>query len=131
MASITTTTELKDMIRVLEDRRDADADMLKEEFSMFVTSLRPANLIKSSVSGIASSQHGLRNVIIALTGLAVAYFTRRRKKKSKNNMMRKLLATIIQAGIGSLLAVKGEDIKERVFLIFKSIFSKKREEEYI
>lgn len=129
MHSITSTAELRATIRQLEDQRDLQTQLMKDEFSKVVESLKPVNIIKSSVSGITHSHHVLRNIIIAVTGLAVAYFTRRKKKKAKGSPARKLLAMIIQTGIASLLTVKGSDIKEKAYMIFTNLFSKKKEEE--
>ena len=122
--------ELRDNIRLLEERRSVQRQLLKEEFSEVVESLKPSNIIKNSLSGIASSPHVMRNIIVGVMGVTAAYFSRKRLKKVKNNPVRKIMATVIQAGFASLLAVKGEVIKEKVYLIFKNIFSKKRTEEY-
>jgi len=128
--AITSTTELRDNIKLLEERRVVQGQLLKEEFSQVVESLKPSNIIKNSFSGMASSPHVMRNIIIGVMGVTAAYFSRKKLKKSRNNPVRKLMATVIQAGIASLLAVKGEVIKEKVYLIFKNIFSKKSTEEY-
>ncbi len=128
--AITSTTELRDNIKLLEERRIVQGHLLKEEFSQVVESLKPSNIIKNSFSGMASSPHVMRNIIIGVLGVTAAYFSRKKLKKAKNNPVRKLMATVIQAGIASLLAVKGEVIKEKVYLIFNNIFSKKKTEEY-
>jgi hypothetical protein len=124
MHSIKTTSELKDSIRLLEDKRSAEMHLLKTEFNLIVESLKPANIIKRSVSGISSSPHIMRNILIAISGLATAYVSRKKLIKS-SNPARKLLVTIAQAGIASFLAVKGEEIKEKAYIILKSIFRRK------
>ena len=128
--AIASNNELRDNIKLLEERRIVQGQLLKEEFSQVVENLKPSNIIKNSLGGMASSPHVLRNIIIGVTGVTAAYFSRRKLKRSKNNPVRKLMTTVIQAGIASLIAVKGEVIKEKVYLIFKNIFSKKSTEEY-
>lgn len=128
--AIASTTQIRDNIKLLEERRIVQGQLLKEEFSQVVESLKPSNIIKNSFSGMASSPHVMRNIIIGVMGVTAAYFSRKKLKKTKNNPVRKLMATVIQAGIASLIAVKGEVIKEKVYLIFRSIFSKKNPEEY-
>ena len=126
--AITSSNKLRDNIRLLEDRRMVQGQLLKEEFSQVVENLKPSNLIKNSISGVAFSPHVMRNIFIGVTGLVAAYFSRKKNKKYKSNLVRKLLATVIQTGIASLLAVRGEVIKEKIYSLFKNIFEKRAAE---
>jgi len=127
--AITTITELRNEIRLLEDKKASQLELIKEDFGILVESMKPSNIIKSSVNNIISSPNALRNILIAFGGIAAAYITRK-NLSSTNNPFKKILVTVIQAGVASLLTVKGYDIKQKLYSFLKGIFSDRRQEQY-
>lgn len=123
-------SELREEIRLLENKRETQLELIKEDFSMVVESLRPSNIIKSSVSNIVSSPRAFRNILMAVGGIAVAYITRKKLVRTNQNPVRKILITIIQAGVASLLSVKAQDIKEKLYALFKGIILSRKQEQY-
>ncbi|PKP36088.1 MAG: hypothetical protein CVT98_09215 [Bacteroidetes bacterium HGW-Bacteroidetes-15] len=126
MENITSTTDLKNAILLLEAEQRAKGLELKDEYAEAYKSINPINLIKETLHGDNSSPGILENIIIGGVGLATGYITRRLFVGPSANIFRKLIGSALQFGTTSLIAKNGQTIKSLGQLLFDLYSSKKK-----
>ena len=68
METITTSTELKNAIQVLEFEQALKKELLKEQVYQIYENLKPVNLIKNTLSEVATSRYLTNNILGATVG---------------------------------------------------------------
>jgi hypothetical protein len=122
MQNITTTAELKEAIQLLEAQKSVHLQEMRENFSLVFESLKPANLIDSTMKEIGSSPYLFNNILNVTLGLVAGYLSKRALMIGRfNNKSRKLLGLALQLGITNLVVYAPSAIKSFV----RNIFSKK------
>ena len=122
MENITSTTELKNAILLLEIEQRAKGLELKEQF----TSINPFNLIKEALNDGSSSPGIIENIIVGGVGLATGYLTRKIFVGASSNIFRKLVGTALQFGATSVIAQNANTLKSMVKLLFDLYSSNKK-----
>jgi hypothetical protein len=125
MQIITTSTELKDAIKLLEDRQSIQGAVLKEQFFEVIESIRPVNLIRSTFSQLRSSPDLLGGVLSTTVGLAAGYLSKKTLVGSSANLFKKLLGTVLQFGITTMIVKNPEAVKTLGQTLLHRIFNKK------
>ena len=125
MQIITTSTELKDAIKLLEDRQSIQGAVLKEQFFEVIESVRPVNLIKSTFSQLRSSPDLLGGMLSTTVGLAAGYLSNKTLVGSSANLFKKLLGTVLQFGITTMIVKNPEAVKTLGQNLLHRIFNKK------
>lgn len=125
MQIITTSTELKDAIKLLEDRQSIQGAVLKEQFFEVIESVRPVNLIKSTFSQLRSSPDLLGGMLSTTVGLAAGYLSNKTFVGSSANLFKKLLGTVLQFGITTMIVKNPEAVKTLGQNLLHRIFNKK------
>ncbi|MFH2144171.1 MAG: hypothetical protein ABIJ97_17220 [Bacteroidota bacterium] len=121
MQNITTTTELKKAIQVLEIEQAIQGQLFIDQFNLTYESLKPINLIKSTIKEISSSPILVDNLL----GVASGYLTKKIIVGGSENIIRKLIGTVLQVGVSKLVSRHPESIKSVGQFIYQQIFSKK------
>ena len=111
MQKITSTIELKNAITLLEERQATQGIMLKEQFFDVLESIKPVNIIKNTFSQVASSPDLIGNMLSTTVGLAAGYLSKKTLVGSSANLFKKLLGTILQFGITTLIARNPDAVK--------------------
>jgi len=104
MKTITSVEELKDAIQIIEFDRAIKEQVLKEQIALSFESLKPANLIRSTMHEITSSPHLLENILGAATGILSGYISKKLATGKSGNLVRNLLGTILQFGVTNTVA---------------------------
>jgi len=104
MESITTSDELKNAIQILEFDLAVKEQLLKEQVYLTIESLKPANLIRSTLHEITSSPHLIENILGTAAGLISGYFSKKIATGKSGNFVRNLLGTILQFGVTNVVA---------------------------
>src|SRR5664280_1520308 len=104
MQSITSTVELKEAIRLLQEQQIYQGLILKEEFFTVTESMKPINIIKSTFSQVTSSHDLLGNLLSTTVGLAAGYISKKTLVGSSANLLKKLFGTVFQFGVTTLIA---------------------------
>jgi hypothetical protein len=125
MQIITTSTELKDAIKLLEDRQSIQGAVLKEQFFEVIESIRPVNLIRSTFNQVASSPDLLGGLLSTTVGLAAGYISNKTLVGSSANLFKKLLGTVLQFGITTMIVKNPEAVRTLGQTILHRIFNKK------
>jgi hypothetical protein len=125
MQSITSTAELKEAIRSLQEKQSFQGLVLKEEFFVVVESIKPINIIKSTFSQVASSHDLIGNLLSTTVGLAAGYISKKTLVGSSANLLKKLFGSVFQFGITTLIARNPEAVKSLGHSLLHRMLNKK------
>ena len=125
MEKITNVAGLKNAIQVLEDEQAIKEQLLKDQLYLTYASFKPAKLLGMTMKEMVASPHFVDNVIDTTIGLATGYLSRRIVVGSSANIMRKILGTIVQAGVTKILTMHSDTVKSYGKLAFQQIFRRK------
>ncbi|HOY20211.1 MAG TPA: hypothetical protein PLC89_23060 [Haliscomenobacter sp.] len=104
-------TELNAVILELESRQTEEGLMLKEQFHEVYESVKPINLIKSTFKEAAASQDLREDIINLSIGLIAGYVSKKIFQGVSDSPVKKLMGTVLQFGITTLIANNPETIK--------------------
>lgn len=125
MPEITTALELKEAIRLLEEKQVTEVLVLKEEFFDVLESIKPVNLIKSILNEAGASPNLIYNVIGTSIGLTAGYLSNKKVVGSSGKFYKKLLGNMLQFGVTTLIIKNAETIKLYGHSLIEHLFSKK------
>lgn len=125
MENITSTAGLKNAIQLLEVEQAINGQLLKEQFYLSLESLKPVNLLKSTLSDVASSPYLIENILATVAGLASGYLSRKIVVGASGNLIKKLFGSFLQLGVTNAVAQHPDSIKSIGQFIFQHIFRKK------
>ncbi len=111
MATQTATERLKESIRLLEMKQEAEGKILKEQLKITYESLKPVNLIKSSLKEITSSVEVKNDLLGAIMSILSGYLTKRMVAGSNSNVFIKVLGALLQFGVTGLIAKNADTIR--------------------
>jgi hypothetical protein len=111
MPEITTTSELREAIRLLEIEQKTEGARLKEQVRIAYESLRPANLIGSTIKELAVLPDLKGDLLNAALGLAAGTLSKKAVVGDTGNPIKQLLGTFLQMGIASLVTKNADSIK--------------------
>jgi hypothetical protein len=126
MQSKDSTAELKNTIRLLEVKQSINGRLLKEQFLLTYESLKPVNLIKSTLKEVTSSPFLIDNLAGSVIGLTTGYLSKKVVVGSSANLLRKLLGSIIQLGVTNIISRNSEAIESFGKSILQNLLSKKK-----
>lgn len=125
MENISSPAELKEVIQLLEAEKSAHFQEMRSNFFLAYESIKPANLIKSTMKEIGSSPYLFNNIFNVALGLVAGYLSKRALMVGRsNNKSGKLLGLILQLGVTNLVVYAPNAIKSFV----RDIFSKRKKE---
>lgn len=127
MQNRSSTTVLKDTIQLLETEQKIEGRLLKEQFYLTYESLKPVNLLRSSIMDVASSPYLIDNIIGTAVGLATGYLSRKIVIGTSGNIIRKLFGFLLQLGVTNTVAQHPGSIKSIGQYIYQHFLRKKRE----
>lgn len=125
MENITTPADLKNAIILLEAQQSVLTIQLREQFFITYESLKPVNLIESTLNEIRLSPYLTNNIIDAAIGLTAGYLSRKAVIRESDSNLRKLFGAALQFGITNLVAQHPDNIKALGKFIFQQIIRKK------
>jgi hypothetical protein len=125
MQTITSSTELKNAIRLLEAEHEEKQQILKEQFYLTYDSLKPVNLLRRTMHDISSSPDLLDDLLGTSMGLASGYFSKKIFVGSSGNFFRKLIGILIQYGISTSVKRNSEGIKSFIINVIRNFISSK------
>ena len=126
MEPINSIADLKNAIQILEFEQTAKKQLLKEEVYLIYENLRPVNLIKNTLSEVASSPYLIDDILGATVGLASGYVSKKIAVGRSANIIRNLLGTILQFGVTNFVAKNTDTIKTVGQFIYQHFLNKKR-----
>lgn len=125
MEPITSIEELKNAIQFLEFEHSVKKQLLREQVYLTYESLKPINLLKSILQEISSSQNTIDNILGTTVGLASGYISKKIIVGHSANAIRKLVGSLLQFGVTTIVAQHPDMIKSISQFIFQHFLRKK------
>ncbi len=126
MQNITSIAELKNAIQLLEVEQADKGQLLKEQFFLTYESLKPVNLLRSTVNDIASSPYLIDNILGAAIGLVSGFLSKKIFIGASGNKIRKLIGHVLQLGVTNFVALHPGAIKTIGWSVIQHLARKKR-----
>ena len=126
MKTKSSTTWLKKEIQLLKEEHALKGKLLIKQFHLTYDSLKPVNLLKSTINDVTTSPYLMDNIIGTSVGIATGYLSKKIIVAGSDSKFRKLLGSILQFGITNLVAKNPEAIKSFGQFIFHHISSIKK-----
>ena len=126
MKNINQTDALNKVIEVLQKKKEIEFLVLKEHFQITYESLKPINLIKSTLVDVASSPELKNNVLNNVIGLTTGYISKKVLLGSSRNPIKILLGSLFQFAIAKVVSKHTEGIKTTGENILFNILSFKK-----
>jgi len=111
MAKPNPITSLKESIRLLEIRQAEEGVILKEQFKETFESLKPFNLIKSSLKELTGSSEIKNNLFETVVSILTGYLTKKITINSKGGPLMKIVGVLLQFGVTRLVSKNAEKIR--------------------
>jgi len=125
MQTITSIDGLRNAIQLLKVEQAIKERQLKEQFNRTFESLKPVNVLKSTLNNIVSSPYLIDNILGITIGLVTGYLTKKIVAGISGNIVRRLFGLIIQVGVTKLVTQHPQDNTSSHQPIFQNIFRKK------
>ena len=124
MENITCAAELKIAIQELEFQHSLQGKLLQEDFFIAYENLKPANLIKNTLSEITSSPYLIDNMMGAVTGLISGYVSKKIAVGTSHNLFRKIMGSVLQFGVTNIVAQNPDALKTLGNFVIQHLFKK-------
>jgi hypothetical protein len=125
MENITSSAGLKNAIQRLEFKQVENGQRLEEDFYNVVESLKPGNIIRNAVGNISANPGLISNILGGALGLVTGYLSKKIAIGGSGNIIKKLLGTILQFGVTSVVAQHPLTIKVIGQFFLQKILRKK------
>jgi hypothetical protein len=126
MQNITSIAELKNAIQLLEVEQADKGQLVKEQFFITYESLKPVNLLRSSVNDIASSPYLIDNILGAAMGFVSGFVSKKIFIGSSGNKLRQLLGHVLQLGVTNFVALHPGAVRTIGWSFIQHLIRKKR-----
>ena len=127
MQNRSSTAVLKDTIQLLETEQKIEGRLLKEQFYLTYESLKPVNLLRSSIRDVVSPPYLIDNIVGTAVGLATGYLSKKIVIGTSGNIIRKFFGLLMQLGVTNTIAQHPDSIKSIGQFIYEHFLRKKRE----
>jgi len=124
MEKITCAAELKIAIQNLEFEHEVQGQLLKEQFFVTFESLKPVNLIKSTLHEITSSPYLLDNMLGAIMGMVSGFVSKKIAVGTSHSLIRKIAGSLLQFGVTNVVAQHSDILKSIGNFIMDKVFHK-------
>ena len=103
--------ELKQLIRTKESEIELEGRLLKIHFQRAYESLKPLNIIKSTIKQVISSPEVKTNVVDTVIGFASGFIAKKILVGKSNNVFSKLLGSLIEMTVANKVTQNADEIK--------------------
>ena len=119
--------DLKAAISELKAREIREKLELKNNFHQFTESIKPGNLIRSSLHKVTSNPSGIAgSVIKASIGFGVGMLSKKLLVGRSTSLVKKLAGQAVKLGVTGLIARKSDQIKYAGLKFLTNIIGKKK-----
>ena len=103
--------QLQEKILLLEAKQQNDKVILKEQFKLSFEGLKPLNLIKDTFNELTNLSGFSGEALDTSLGIAAGYFSKKIVVGSSENPFKKILGSLVQAGVTTYVMNNTEQIK--------------------
>ena len=113
---------LTESIHRLQMRRSQELALLRDQFHVTYESLKPLNLIKHTFKEVSSSTEIKEGLVNNVIGLTTGYLTKAILIGSSANPVKRILGTLLQFAVATLVARNSDSIKSIGNVVLNKIF---------
>lgn len=111
LQKIANTTDLNTAIKRLERKIKLQETDLQDHFHTLLVSLKPTNILKTTIHEVQESPELKHNLFKVALGLGAGYFSRTMVVGKSAGLIKKALGTALQFGVTQLIAKKNQNNK--------------------
>jgi hypothetical protein len=126
MNNITSISEIRNTIVLLETEQEVKGQLLRQQFQLTYEGLKPVNLLKSALQETASTPFLTANILGTTTGLALGFLTRKIIVGATGGIFRKIFGSVLQFGVTNVIARHPDQIKSISQFVKKSLFGRRK-----
>ncbi|HEY3372899.1 MAG TPA: hypothetical protein VGK10_18765 [Prolixibacteraceae bacterium] len=112
MAQQNAVLALRESIRLLEIRQEEEGKILKDQFRFTFESLKPVNLIKSSMKDLVNSMEIKNSLIETIVSLVSGYLSKKLIVNSKSSILMKIVGIALQFGVTNLVSNNADEVRQ-------------------
>ena len=124
MEKITSRSRLKEAIQLLEIKQAMKGQELKEQVFYTLEIFKPGNLLKKTLSDLASTPNLIDSILSTAIGLGTGYLSKKIFTGTSGNLFRKLIGSVLQLGVTTVIAQHPNTVKSLGRFIFQRIVNK-------
>jgi hypothetical protein len=117
--------ELKNAIQILEFDHTVRKQLIKEQVGLLSENLKIVNLIRNNLQEMSSSPDITDKILGVTVGLASGYISKKIIAGGSANIARKLLGSLLQLGITTVISQHPDTIKSIGQFILRHFLKKK------
>ncbi|WP_394990422.1 hypothetical protein [Emticicia sp.] len=117
---------LKDRISLLENRQAQELMLLKDNIHLSYQSLRPINLIKSTLNEVALSSDIKDGIFNNVIGLITGYLSKKVLFGASHNPIKRVVGTVLQFAIAQVVSKNAHTIKAIGEVLIRRIFENRQ-----
>ena len=122
---INNVTALQAAIKKLEHKKLLQTEQVADQFNEVVESLKPINLLKSSLNKVIHSPGLVEKIINATLGLGAGVLSKKLLIGKSTGILKKLMGTALELGVAGLISKNSSAIKSSGAGVFSKMFSHK------
>jgi hypothetical protein len=111
MQKVHSESELKRAIAHLENKQDEERKALRRQFDITYESIKPVNLIKSTLKEAASSVEIRESFFVTAVGITTGYLSKKLFVGTSHSPLKKLIGAALLFGITNVIARHPEAVK--------------------
>lgn len=119
---INTSADLKAAIKRLEQQSELQKEIVVEQFHETYESLKPMNLLKSSLNKVVRAPGVVENIINATLGLGAGVFSKKLLIGKSTGILKKLLGAAVEFGVAGLISKNSGSLKSGGINLLSKIF---------
>ena len=119
---INTSADLKVAIKRLEQQSELQKEIVVEQFHKTYESLKPINLLKSSLNKVVRAPGVVENIINATLGLGAGVFSKKLLIGKSTGILKKLLGAAVEFGVAGLISKNSGSLKSGGINLLSKIF---------
>jgi len=126
MTKIPSADNLQIAIKQLETELSTKRELLGGEFKLVIASLKPAKIIKSTLSEVVTAPYIMKGILTAVIGVGSGYLLKKIIVSTSSNIILKLLRSALQLGMKKGVSINPNTIISAGQFILEHFLRKKR-----
>ncbi len=123
---INNSAELKAAIKLLEQQKIIEKQILTQQFHVTYESLKPINILKNSLNKVINSPGTSDNLIDTSMSLGAGILSKKLLVGKSAGIIKKILGFVLEFGVAGLVSKNADVIKSGSLNFLRKIFKSKK-----
>jgi hypothetical protein len=125
MQNISSVAELRNAIQLLQIEQAENGQLLRNQFYVTYESFKPFNILRRTFHKLSASSNPVDDIVGTIIGLVTGSLSKKIVVGASGSLIRKLLGTLLQVGVTSVVTQHPDKIKSYGQSILQYFFHKK------